>query len=79
MITFFGIVAALGSVAGALILVLGMAAAKGAPQEAAIAAMAVAVAVIPYVIFRAVQVIKQAYLTRDFQKELLRRLDALEK
>ena len=51
---FLWIVTAIGSLLGALVVVGGVAAAKGAPQEAAAAAIGLALAVIPYCLARAV-------------------------
>jgi hypothetical protein len=45
--TFFFVLTIIGSVVGALVLVFGLAASNGAPQEAAIAALAVAIPVLP--------------------------------
>ena len=45
----------IGAVLGAIVLVLSFVSANGAPQEAAGAAIAVALAVIPYCLARAVQ------------------------
>lgn len=56
---FMGIVSIIGAVVGGVTLVLGFMGAKSAPQEAAAAAMAVAFAVVPYVIFRVLQLSKQ--------------------
>ncbi len=68
-----------GAVLGALCLVAAFVFANGAPQEAAMAAMACAFAVIPYVGWRASQIYEEALEARKFRKELLERLDALEK
>ncbi|RRN54971.1 hypothetical protein EIM48_11970 [Pseudoxanthomonas sp. SGNA-20] len=54
MRTFFWVIAMLSCVLAGLILVLGVATANGAPQEAAFAAIAVGVAVIPYCFARAI-------------------------
>lgn len=54
MHTLLWIVTALGALAGALLLFTGLQGAESAPQEAAIAAIAVACAVIPYCLARAV-------------------------
>ena len=51
------LIALLGSVAGALFLFMALAA-QGAPQEAAGAALAIAFAVIPYCLARAVEKMK---------------------
>lgn len=69
--------AGLGAIAGTLVLIVGFAAANGAPQEAATAALAIALAVLPYVLFRAVQATAGAYRQRDFNAAVLRKLDAL--
>ena len=50
---FLWILAIIGSILGGLIALIGVAAASGAPQEAAAAAMGVAFAVIPYCLARA--------------------------
>jgi hypothetical protein len=55
MKSFFYVIALLASLLAGLILVLGLVTANGAPQESAVAAIAVAVAVIPYVFARAVE------------------------
>lgn len=49
----------IGSVIGGLILLFTVGGAKGAPQEAAGAAIAMAVAVLPYVLCRSVQLMAQ--------------------
>lgn len=70
------ILCALGSVAGGFALLLALGAAKSAPQEAALAAMAAAFAVVPYVFARAVQMLVREGRDRERHRELL---DALEK
>lgn len=55
----FGFLTVLAAIAAAIVLVFGMKSAQSAPQEAAIAAMAMAIAVIPYVLFRALQSMSQ--------------------
>ncbi|MDM0002739.1 hypothetical protein QTI24_29365 [Variovorax sp. J22P240] len=77
MITLFAFLAGLGSLAGTLVLVVGFTMANGAPQQAAMAALAIALAVLPYVLFRAIQVTLGAYRQRDFNAALLRKLDDL--
>lgn len=72
----FGMV---GAVLGFLVLLAGMFVSNGAPQEAAMAAMACGLAVIPYVGWRASQIADNERERRKFQKELLDRLEALEK
>lgn len=71
-------VVVIGAVIGALCL-LATFFVNGAPQEAALAAMACAFAVIPYVIFRAGQLTEAENERKKFQRELLERLSALEK
>ena len=69
----------IGAVLGLLVLLVGIVISKGAPQEAAMAAMACAFAVIPYVGWRASQIDENEREQRKFRKELLDRLEALEK
>lgn len=68
-----------GAIVGLIVLVLGVVFSKGAPQEAAMAAIACACAVIPYVGWRASQIDDREREERKFRKELLDRLEALEK
>lgn len=68
-----------GAVVGLLFALVGLFFSNGAPQEAAMAAMGVAFAVIPYVGWRATQIDDSEREQRKFQKELLERLAALEK
>lgn len=49
----------IGSLIGALVLVVSIGGASGAPQEAAGAAIAIALAVIPYVLCRSIQIMGQ--------------------
>jgi hypothetical protein len=60
MRTFFWILTVLGSLMAAGVLVITVLLATGAPQQAAGAAIACAVAIIPYVLARAVEAIKGA-------------------
>ena len=53
---FCGVVTLIATVISALVLVVTLASANGAPQEAAGAALAVALSVIPYVHTRMVQI-----------------------
>ena len=57
---FFGFLSLFGAIVAALVLLTGMFTAQSAPQEAAIAALAIAIAVIPYVFFRVLQALRQA-------------------
>jgi hypothetical protein len=75
VITFFAFLAGAGSIVGTLVLLVGFVTAQGAPQQAAVAALALDLAVLPYVLFRAIQVTSGAYRQRDFNAELLRKLD----
>lgn len=56
----FGLLAMFAAVISAIVLAFGMKSAQSAPQEAAIAALAAAIAIIPYVFYRALQSMKQA-------------------
>ena len=67
-----------GSIVGWLVLVFGLIASKGAPQEAAVAALAAALAILPYTFFRAVQLSAQVKRQTAFQEELIKRLKAIE-
>lgn len=69
----------IGAVIGFLVLLAGIFGSNGAPQEAALAAMACAFAVIPYVGWRASQLDNSEREERKFRKELLDRIEALEK
>lgn len=66
---FFGFLSVLAAFVAALMFLFGIGSATTAPQQAAIAGMALAIAVIPYVFFRAAQAMKQ---TEDV--EAIRRL-----
>ncbi len=70
---FFGFLSMVGSVVGALVLVGG----KGAPQEAAVAAIAVALAVLPYVFFRVLQLSAAKKRQAEFYEAVQRSLDAI--
>ena len=56
---FLWILTAAGAVLGTLVWLLGVVSAKGAPQEAAAAAIGIALGVLPYVFTRAVQEMKK--------------------
>lgn len=73
------VLAMLGAVLGLFVLVAGMLFAAGAVERAAVAAMACALAVIPYVGWRASQIDDFERAQRKFQQQLLERLEALEK
>lgn len=65
---FMGIVTIIGSILGAIFLLTGLLVAKSAPQEAAAAAQAVALAVIPYVFFRVLHITKQSADTKAIRE-----------
>lgn len=71
MVFFF--FAALGAVLGGLVLVLSVVGSSGAPQQAAGAAIAVALAVIPYVLARANAESRRI----RFEQRLIERLDRM--
>lgn len=52
MLGFLNALAYLGAIAGAVVFALGISGAQGAPQEAAIAGMALVIAFVPYAIAR---------------------------
>lgn len=56
---FLWVLTAIGSVLGVLTVVFGVMGAKGAPQEAAAAAIGIAFAVLPYCLARAASEISQ--------------------
>lgn len=60
MKTFFYILAILGSLVGSLFLFMALTVAESAPQEASLAAIAVAFAAIPYCFARAIDGISQS-------------------
>lgn len=70
--SFLWICTLLASVLAGLVLVASVVGAKGAPQEAAGAAIALCVAVIPYVFTRAIEGIGQASWRREMLKEARR-------
>jgi len=77
MATFFGVIAFLGSGFGALMLFVGLSTAKGAPQEAAAAAAACALAIIPYVIFRVIQLDSERQRKTNYRTQVLEHLQAI--
>jgi len=72
------LLAGAGAELGGIVLVLGFASAKSAPQEASVAALAIALAVIPYVFYRALQLSSQNSQAKKFRESVLRRLDAMD-
>ncbi len=79
MVQFLNIVALLGAVAGGVTLFGTFAGSKSAPQEAAGAAIAVALAVIPYVFARAVQIVVDRRSHAQNLERALDKLDAIER
>lgn len=73
---FFWFSAAFGAICGLLTMMFGYASAKSAPQEAAIAAMAVAAAVVPYVFARSLQLFGQHERDERRHQEVLAALRA---
>nr|WP_326529300.1 hypothetical protein [Rhodoferax sp.] len=74
---FFSIVTRIGAVIGALVLFAGVSGAKGAPQEAAAAGIAIALGVLPYVMYRVLQLTRDAEEQKAQNKAILQRLDAM--
>lgn len=72
MVSFLTLITVLGSIFGALLFIVGAISAKGAPQEAASAAMAMAMAVIPYVLLRCATLSER----RGVDAELLKAIKA---
>lgn len=68
---FLLFLAAIASVVAGFVLVGGLMSSSSAPQQAAVAACAVAIAVIPYVFARAAQLWQQADDRAEQHKELL--------
>lgn len=69
----------LGSVAGGILLVFTLIGSQSAPQQAAGAAIAIGLAVIPYVFSRCFQIATSESNRRDENKRLIEKLDSLEK
>lgn len=67
---FMGVIPILGSIADGIVLPFGFIGAQSAPQEAASAALAIALALIPYVFFRALQLSKQSEDTQAMREAL---------
>lgn len=70
------IVTLISSSFGALALLVSLASAKGAPQEAAGAAIACAMAIIPYVFTRAIEAMSARSRQQDVQ-EVIRAIESL--
>lgn len=74
---FLYVLAGIGALLGAVALMLTAVFSTGAPQQAAGAATAVALAVLPYVFARAVQIVSQDGAQKRHNKQLLEKLDKL--
>lgn len=79
MISFFFSLTALGAVAGALMLGLTLAGSQSAPQQAAGAAIALALAIIPYVFSRCIQIVVSETYRREENQRLVDKLAAIER
>jgi hypothetical protein len=73
MVPFLYVVTLLSATIGGLVVLLGVGGAHGAPQEAAAAAIGLALAVIPYVFTRSVQISRD----RTEQLDQLKRIASL--
>lgn len=78
MPTFFFSVTAFGAAGGALLLAVTLFSSQSAPQQAAGAAMALGLAVIPYVFSRCIQIIASETHRREENAKLVTHLIALE-
>jgi hypothetical protein len=76
---FWSVLARVGAVLGMFELVVGLISAKSAPQEASVAAVAVAMAVLPYVLMRAMHIVVSLREEREHRKAVLLRLLVLER
>lgn len=74
---FFSIATRIGVAIGVLVLLVGVAGAKGAPQEAAAAGVALALGVLPYVFYRVLQIARETEERNAQNAAVLKRLDAL--
>lgn len=79
MITFFFSLSSLGAVGGALLLAFTLVSSQSAPQQAAGAALALGLAVIPYVFSRCIQIVVSETNRREENQRLIDKLDALQK
>lgn len=73
------IVTIIGALIALCFVLVGMFATTGAPQEAAAAGMACAFCIIPYVVFRVVQIGNEAKTRQKFYADVLGKLDAMSK
>ena len=68
---FFFVMSAIGSMLGALLIMVGLFGSKGAPQEAAAGALACAFSVVPYVFARAIQLVHELDASERRHRELV--------
>lgn len=71
MVSVFYIIAALSSALGGLVLLFTIASSSGAPQQAAGAAIAMALAVLPYVFARSIQITNQQSEAKQRHLEII--------
>lgn len=79
MITFFFSITAFGAVAGGLMLAFTLVGSQSAPQQAAGAAIALGLAVIPYIFSRCIQIAISETYRREESQQLIDKLTAIEK
>ncbi|WP_049810495.1 hypothetical protein ABL850_14855 [Variovorax paradoxus] len=78
MLTFFYSVTGISSVVGALLLAFTIVGSQSAPQQAAGAAMAIGLAIVPYVFSRCIQIIVSETYRREESAKLVTHLIAVE-
>jgi len=78
MLTFLYALTGIGSVIGAFLLVFTIVGSQSAPQQAAGAAMAIGLAIVPYVFSRCIQIIVSETSRRKENERLVTQLIALE-
>lgn len=69
MVAFLFVLSGLGALGGGLLLLFTIASSMSAPQQAASAAIALGLAVIPYTFARAFQLVSDAQRQRDARRE----------
>jgi hypothetical protein len=79
MMKFWWFCSGIGSVLGGLVLMVGYATATSAPQEAAVGALAVALAVVPYVLARSIQLTQAPDRANAQMSELMAALARLQR
>lgn len=73
------IVTIIGAIIASFLVLSGLFLSKGAPQEAAAAGLACAFCIIPYVVFRVVQIGTETKARKKFYADVLGKLDAMQK